>query len=60
MALNTGINSLDKDALDVGASNIKYTGTEGPQDPRTAGAGDYFQYVQAMNALGQQPMPIDI
>ena len=111
MALNTGINSLNKDAPD-----ITYTGTEGPQDPRTAsaylgdkymgmqdlvdefkqrhgydpmhdmnqwfkflemkqqdpearvqdrdtrtaGASDYLQYVQAMNALGQQPMPIDI
>jgi len=55
MALNTGINSLN-----AGAPDIKYTGTEGPQDPRTAGASDYLQYVQEMNALGQQPMPIDI
>ena len=55
MALNTGINSLD-----AGAPDIKYTGREGPQDPRTAGASDYLQYVQAMNALGEQPMPIDI
>ena len=58
MALNTGINSLD-----AGAPDIKYTGREGPQAPRrdtrTAGVSDYLQYVQAMNALGQQPMPID-
>ena len=55
MALNTGINSLD-----AGAPDIKYTGTEGPQDPRTAGVSDYLQYVQAMHALNQDPMPIDI
>ena len=59
MALNTGINSLD-----AGAPDITYSGNEGPQAPqrdtRTAGASDYLQYVQAMNALGQQPMPIDI
>ena len=47
-------------SLNAGAPDITYTGKEGPQDPRTAGAGDYFQYVQAMNALGQQPMPIGI
>ena len=61
MALNTGINSLDKDALDVGASDIKYTGKEGPQEnKRTAGLSNYLQYVQAMHALNQDPMPIDI
>ena len=59
MALNTGINSLN-----AGAPDIKYTGKEGPQAPqrdtRTAGVSDYLQYVQAMNALGEAPMPIDI
>jgi hypothetical protein len=43
MALNTGINSLNK-----GAPDIKYTGTEGPQDPRMASAylGDKYMGMQ--------------
>jgi hypothetical protein len=43
MALNTGINSLD-----VGAPEIKYTGTEGPQDPRMASVylGDKYMGMQ--------------
>ena len=56
MALNTGINSLN-----TGAPDIKYTGTEGPQEnKKTAALSNYLQYVQAMHALNQDPMPIEI
>jgi hypothetical protein len=54
MALNTGINSLD-----AGAPDIKYTGTEGPQDPRMASAtnpeAELHQIYQNALQSGQIP-----
>ena len=52
MALNTGINSLN-----AGAPDIKYTGTEGPQDPRTASApsGEAELYQMYQDALPRLP-----
>ena len=32
------MNRLGIESLNAGAPDIKYTGTEGPQDPRTASA----------------------
>ena len=54
MALNTGINSLN-----AGAPDIKYTGKEGPQDPRMASDpnvnAELFQMYQDALQSGQLP-----